>query len=96
MQYEKFRQYLVAKGNNLVFVNQCLRRAGVVENAYGRSIDELVQDDATMYQALKDLEWKISKDDLDNHQNTLRHYYEMVHGHKFPMRVIGNRRLKNK
>ena len=59
MQYEKFRQYLVAKGNNLVFVNQCLRRAGVVENAYGRSIDELVQDDATMYQALKDLEWKI-------------------------------------
>ncbi len=49
-----------------------------------------------MYQALKDLEWKISKDDLDNQQNTLRHYYEMVHGHKFPMRVMGNRRLKNK
>ena len=96
MHYEKFRQYLVAKGNNLVFVNQCLRRAEVVENAYGRSIDELVQDDATMYQALKDLEWKISKDDLDNHQNTLRHYYEMVHGHKFPMRVMCNRRLKNK
>lgn len=96
MQYEKFCQYLVAKGNNLVFANQCLRRAGTVENAYGRSIDELVQDDATMYQALKDLEWKISKDDLDNHQNTLRHYYEMVHGHKFPMRVTGNRRLRSK
>lgn len=96
MQYEKFCQYLVAKGNNLVFANQCLRRAGAVENAYGRSIDELVQDDATMYQALKDLEWKISKDDLDNHQNTLRHYYEMVHGHKFPMRVTGNRRLRSK
>ena len=96
MQYEKFRQCLVRRGNNLVFVNQSLGRAEVIEKAYGRSIDELVQDNATMYQTLKDLEWKISKDDLDNYQNTLRHYYEMVHGHKFPMRVMGNRRLKNK
>ena len=95
MQYEKFRQYLVCKGNSLPFVDQCLRRVGVIENAYGRSIDELVQDDATMYQTLKDLEWKISKDDLDNYQNTLRHYYEMIQGHKFPMRVTGNCRLKN-
>ena len=95
MQYEKFRQYLVAQGNDPAFVNQCLRRAEVVENAYGRSIDEMVQDDATMYQTLKDLEWKISKDDLDNYQNTLRHYYEMVHGYKFPLRVTGNRRLRN-
>ncbi len=42
------------------------------------------------------LEHTISRDDLDNYQNVLRHYYEMVHGHKFPMRVMGNRRLKNK
>ena len=95
MQYEKFRRYLVGRGKNLVFVNQSLGRAGVIEKAYGRSIDELVQDDATMHQTLKELEWKISKDDLDNYQNTFRHYYEMVHGHKFPVRVMGNRRLKD-
>ncbi len=95
MQYEKFRQYLVAKGEGQTFVRSCLKGAEVVENAYGLTIDELVHDDATMYHALKDLEWKISKDDLDNHQNTLRHYYEMIHGHGFPMRVKGNRRLRN-
>ncbi len=96
MQYEKFRQYLVGEGNDLAFVKLCLKRAGVIENAYGCSIDELVHDDATMYQTLKDLEWMISKDDLDNYQNTLRHYYEMVHGEKFPIRVTGNCRLKSK
>ena len=95
MQYENFRQYLVANGKDHAFVNLCLKRADVIENAYGRTIDELVQDDVTMCQTLKDLEWKISKDDLDNYQNTLRHYYEMVHGYKFLMRVMGNRRLRN-
>ena len=94
MQYEKFSQYLDSSGKDRAFANLCLKRAEAIENDFGRSIDELVQDDATMYQTLKDLEWKISKDDLDNYQNTLRHYYEMVHGHKFPVRVIGNRRLK--
>ena len=95
MQYANFRQHLVANGKDRSFVNLCLKRADVIETAYGRTIDELVQDDVTMYQTLKDLEWKISKDDLDNHQNTRRHYYEMVHGYKFPMRVTGNRRLKD-
>ena len=95
MKYEIFRQYLMQE-HKQSFVDLCLRRAETIEKAYGRAIDELVQDDATMYQTLRDLEWKISKDDLDNQQNTLRHYYEMVHGQEFPMRVTGNRRLKNK
>ncbi len=94
MQFEKFRQFLLQR-HQQSFVDLCIKRAGTIEDAYGRSIDDLVQDDATMQQALKDLEWKVSKDDLDNHQNTLRHYYAMVHGHKFPMRITGNRRLRN-
>ena len=35
MQYEKFRQYLVGRGNNLVFVNQSLGRAEVIEKLMG-------------------------------------------------------------
>lgn len=94
MHYEKFRQFLQQR-HRQSFVDLCIRRASLVENAYGRSIDELVQNDVTMQKALVDLEWRVGKDDLDNYQNTLRHYYEMLHGHKFPMRIMGNRRFRN-
>lgn len=94
MQYEKFRQYLL-QGHKQSFVDLCLRRAETIENAYGRTIDELTGDDMVMEDTLIALEHTISRDDLDNYQNVLRHYYEMVHGHKFPMRVTGNRRLKD-
>ena len=94
MQYEKFRQYLL-QGYKQSFADLCLRRAETIENAYGRTIDELTGDDMVMEDTLIALEHTISRDDLDNYQNVLRHYYEMVHGHKFPMRVTGNRRLKD-
>ena len=93
MQYEKFRQYLL-QGHKQTFVDLCLRRAETIENAYGREMDELTKDDVEMEDALIALEHEIARDDLDNYQNVLRHYYEMVHGHKFPMHVIGNRRLR--
>ena len=94
MEYERFKQFIL-RGNQLSFAELCLKRAQDIEFAYGHSIDELVQDDAVMCKTLIDLEWKIGKQDLDNYQNTLRHYYEMVHGHKFPMRITGNSRLRN-
>lgn len=94
MQYEKFRQYLL-QGHKQSFVDLCLRRAETIENAYGRVMDELTRDYVEMEDALIALEHKIGRDDLDNYQNVLRHYYEMVHGQRFPMRVTGNRRLRN-
>ena len=94
MQYERFKQFIL-RSNKLPFVNLCLKRGQEIESAYGHSIDELVRDDTAMCQTLVDLEWKIGKSDLDNYQNTLRHYYEMIHGHKFPGCGYGNKRLKD-
>ena len=94
MQYEKFRQYFL-QGHKQSFVDLCLRRTETIENAYGRAIDELTGDDMLMEDTLIALEHKIGRDDLDNYQNVLRHYYKMVHGHKFPVSVMGNRRLKD-
>ena len=93
MEYERFKAFIL-RGRQLAFAKLCLKRAQDIESAYGCTIDELVRDDDTMRQALVDLEWKISKVDLDNYQNTLRHYYEMVHGCRFSGRVSGNRRLE--
>ncbi len=42
MQYEKFRQYFL-QGHKQSFVDLCLRRAETIENAYGRTIDELME-----------------------------------------------------
>ena len=94
MNYRKFHRFM-SERSHVSFVKLCLKRAQDIEAAYGRSIDDLVQDDNTMYQALVDLEWRIGKSDLDNYQNVLRHYYEMAHGHSFTGRVLGNRRLND-
>lgn len=65
MQYEKFRQYLL-QGHKQSFADLCLRRAETIENAYGRTIDELTGDDMVMEDTLIALEHTISRDDLDN------------------------------
>ena len=94
MNYTQFERYLLDLEYAESFVSQCLRRIQETERAFGNTVETLVHDVVTMEQSLRDLEWKISKNDLDNYQNSLRHYYKMVHGEDFPGRAFGNRRLK--
>lgn len=93
MRYSAFEKYLRG-GAKDSFVRLCLGRVQKIESAFGKVIDELVSDDAATYQTLSELEFRIEKDDLDNYQNVVKHYYKMVHGHECPVRVSGNRRLK--
>lgn len=94
MRYFAFEKYLRGGGAKDSFVRLCLDRVLKIEYAYGKGIDELVSDDAATCQTLSELESRIEKDDLDNYQNVVKHYYKMVHGHGCPVRVLGNRRLK--
>lgn len=94
MKYGKFKKHLEDSGVADSFVSLCLKRIGEVELRYGEDMEALVVDDDTMIAALKQLEWKVEKNDLDNYQNALKHYYHMVHGHEFPSRGFGNRRIK--
>lgn len=95
MNYSKIKAYLLGKGRNPKFVDLCLKRMDEVEKAFGKDIEKLVINDESMKTALTELEWRIGKDDLDNYQNVLRHYYEMIHGEEFPFGGFGNRRLKS-
>jgi len=95
MNYSKIKAYLLGRGRKPTFVDRCLGRIDEVEEAFGKDIEKLVFNDESMKKTLTELEWRIGKNDLDNYQNVLRHYYEMIHGEDFPFCVFGNRRLKN-
>lgn len=95
MNYSKMKDYLIGKELSPRFVDLCLKRVDEVEQAFGKDIEKLVLDDESMKTSLTELEWRIHKNDLDNYQNVLRHYYEMIHGEEFPFGGFGNRRLKN-
>ena len=94
MDYTKFEQYLIGQGLAPSFVSLCLKRADTIERAYGEDIGSLVCNDMCMDQTLRNLEWKVEKNDLDNYQNVLRHYYKMMHRQDFSGKNYGNRRLK--
>lgn len=94
MRYSAFMNYLRGRGCQETFVRLCLDRVQKIEHAFGKYIDDLVSDDAATCQTLMELEYRIEKDDLDNYQNAVKHYYKMVHGRECPVRVPGNRRLK--
>lgn len=94
MNYTQFEKYLRDLGLAESFVSLCLHRIQEVERAFGKDVAVLIQNDTAMEQSLRDLEWNIGKNDLDNYQNALKHYYKMVHGKDFPGRAFGNRRLK--
>jgi len=94
LEYGRFKSYLDGLGLESSFVALCLKRVGEVEQRYGKDIEILVVDDDAMVVTLEQLEWKVEKNDLDNYQNAIKHYYKMVHGCKFQWHVLGNRRLK--
>ena len=72
MQCERIKAFIIqksCKGNaKSKFISQCMGKMTKIEEAYGESIDDLVATDESMLKALRDLEWKVGKDDLDNYQ----------------------------
>ena len=94
MRYSAFMNYLRGRGCQETFVRLCMDRVQKIEYAFGKDIDDLVSDDVATYKTLTELGYRIEKDDLDNYQNAVKHYYKMAHGCECPVRVPGNRRLK--
>ena len=82
MRESEFRSFLEKRYTSNA-VNTRVSKGNAVEELLGKSMDTIVSNDETMYQALVDLE-KYDDPKRNPRQNALRKYYEFVNGREFP------------
>lgn len=86
MREKEFENFLISD-SNIVSKTKAVRsrvnKGRMIERHFDTSLDTLVADDGTMYNALLKIKNEM-KDTNGNLSNSLRKYYQFINGRMFP------------
>ena len=86
MREQDFERYLLSDESiksKTKAVNSRVSKARLIERELGVDLDDVVSDDAVMYETLIGVKQE-TNDQNGNNSNALRKYYEFSNGNKFP------------